>query len=53
MLVCSPEFSICRIEILNCTFNANPLYQRYIQAVVSSLACEPFRESSSEALEDK
>jgi hypothetical protein len=26
-----PEISIRRIEILNCTFNLKPLYQRYIQ----------------------
>src|SRR6266568_6402110 len=33
----SPEISICRIEILNCTFYPKPLYQRYIQVVVRAI----------------
>jgi len=33
----SPEISICRIEILNCTFYPKPLYQRYIRVVVRAI----------------
>ncbi len=32
------EISIRLIEILNCTFDPKPLYQRYIQVVVRAIA---------------
>ncbi len=31
------EISIWVIEILNCTFDPKPLYQRYIQVVVRAI----------------
>jgi hypothetical protein len=31
------EISIAAIEILNCTFDPKPLYQRYIQVVVRAI----------------
>jgi hypothetical protein len=31
------EISIAGIEILNCTFDPKPLYQRYIQVVVRAI----------------
>jgi len=36
------EISITCIEILNCTFDPNPLYQRYIQVVVRDLRNQPW-----------
>ena len=33
----SAEISIAAIEILNCTFDPKPLYQRYIQVVVCAI----------------